>query len=63
MYYNKSDLPLNKEMLNFWNNNGYLIIEDFKTHKECDELINRSKELIVPRLLGIRRRCQQKNSM
>ena len=46
MYYNKSDLPLNKEMLNFWNNNGYLIIEDFKTHKECDELINRSKELI-----------------
>ena len=46
MYYNKSDLPLNKEMLNFWNNNGYLIIEEFKTHKECDELINRSKELI-----------------
>ena len=46
MYYNKSDLPLNNEMLNFWNNNGYLIIEDFKTHKECDELINRSKELI-----------------
>jgi phytanoyl-CoA hydroxylase len=46
MYYNKSDLPLNKEMLNFWDNNGYLILEDFKTHKECDELINRSKELI-----------------
>ena len=46
MYYNKSDLPLNKEMLNFWNDNGYLIIEDFKNHKECDELINRSKELI-----------------
>ena len=46
MYYNKSDLPLNKEMLNFWNNNGYLIIQDFKTHKECDDLINRSKELI-----------------
>ena len=46
MYYNKSDLPLNREMLNFWNNNGYLIIEDFKTHKECDELIYRSKELI-----------------
>ena len=46
MYYNKSDLPLHKEMLNFWDNNGYLIIQDFKTHKECDELINRSKELI-----------------
>ena len=46
MYYNKSDLPLNKEMSNFWNDNGYLIIEDFKTHQECDELIQRSKELI-----------------
>ena len=46
MYYNKSDLPLNKEMLNFWNDNGYLIIEDFKTQQECDELIQRSKELI-----------------
>ena len=46
MHYNKSDLPINKEMLNFWHNNGYLIIEDFKTHEECDELINRSKELI-----------------
>ena len=46
MHYNKSDLPINKEMLNFWDNNGYLIIEEFKTHKECDELINRSKELI-----------------
>ena len=46
MYYNKSDLPLNKEMLNFWDNNGYLIIQDFKTHKECDELINSSKEII-----------------
>ena len=46
MYYKKSDLPLNKEMLNFWHNNGYLIIEDFKTQEECDDLINRSKELI-----------------
>lgn len=46
MHYNKSDLPLNKEMLNFWNDNGYLIIEDFKTLQECDELIQRSKELI-----------------
>ncbi|MDC1185037.1 phytanoyl-CoA dioxygenase family protein [Alphaproteobacteria bacterium] len=46
MHYNNSDLPLNKEMLNFWKDNGYLIIEDFKTHQECDELIQRSKELI-----------------
>ena len=46
MHYNKSDLQLDKEMLNFWNDNGYLIIEDFKTHEDCDELINRSKKLI-----------------
>ena len=46
MYFNKSELPLNKRMLNFWNDNGYLIIENFKTNKECDQLINRSKELI-----------------
>ena len=46
MYFKKSDLPLNPEMLNFWNNNGYLIIENFKTNAECDDLINRSKELI-----------------
>jgi len=33
-------------MLNFWNDNGYLIIENFKTKEDCDILINRSKELI-----------------
>ena len=26
--------------------NGYLIIENFKTNEECEQLINRSKELI-----------------
>ena len=46
MYFTKSDLPINSEMLNFWNDNGYLIIENFKTNAECDDLINRSKELI-----------------
>ena len=46
MYFNKTELPLNKSMLNFWNDNGYLIIENFKTNEECDKLTNRSKELI-----------------
>ena len=46
MHFNKSNLPMNKEMLNFWNENGYLIIENFKTEEECDTLIQRSKELI-----------------
>jgi len=46
LYFTKSELPLNNEMLNFWNDNGYLIIENFKTKEDCDILINRSKELI-----------------
>ena len=46
MHFTKSDLPINSEMKNFWNENGYLIIEDFKTNEECDDLIKRSKELI-----------------
>jgi len=46
MHFNKSNLPMNDEMLNFWNENGYLIIENFKTEEECDSLIQRSKELI-----------------
>mgnify|MGYP003952111641 CR=1 FL=1 len=46
MYFNKKALPFNKQMKNYWNDNGYLIIEDFKNHEECDKLINRSKELI-----------------
>jgi phytanoyl-CoA hydroxylase len=46
MRFNKSNLQKNKEMLNFWNENGYLIIENFKTEDECDILIQRSKELI-----------------
>ena len=37
MYFNKTDLPLNEKMLNYWKVNGYLIIEDFKTNDECDE--------------------------
>mgnify|MGYP000936627730 FL=1 len=46
MHFNKSNLPMNNEMFNFWNENGYLIIENFKTEEECDSLIQRSKELI-----------------
>ena len=46
MYFNKTDLPLTNEMLNFWNDNGYLVIENLKSHEECDELIKRSQELI-----------------
>ncbi len=46
MYFQKSELPISNEMVKFWKQNGYLIIENFKTNEQCDELINRSKELI-----------------
>ena len=46
MLFDKSDLPMTANMVNFWKDNGYLIIENFKTNEECDELIRRSKELI-----------------
>ena len=46
MLFDKSDLPMTAYMIEFWKDNGYLIIENFKTNEECDELIQRSKELI-----------------
>ena len=46
MLFDKSDLPMTPDMIEFWKDNGYLIIENFKTNEECDELIKRSKELI-----------------
>ena len=44
-YFSINDLPLNDEMINFWNNNGYLVIENFNTDKECDELMERSSSV------------------
>ena len=46
MFFDKSNLTMTTEMISCWKDNGYLIIENFKTNEECDELINRSKELI-----------------
>ena len=46
MLFDKSNLPMTTDMIEFWKENGYLIIENFKTNEECDELIQRSKELI-----------------
>jgi len=44
--FNKKQLPLNDEMLSFWNEEGFLVIEQFYDYSECDNLKNRSKELI-----------------
>ena len=46
MFFDKSNLPMTTEMISFWEDNGYLIIENFKTNEECDDLMKRSTELI-----------------
>ena len=45
-YFSTNDLPLNDKMIKFWNDNGYLVIENFNTDKECDELMERSSYLL-----------------
>ncbi len=45
-YFKISDLPFNEKMYSFWDKNGYLVIENFYTQKQCDELIKRSEYLI-----------------
>ena len=38
-YFKKTDLPMNNEMINFWNENGYLVIEDFNSVEDCNKLL------------------------
>tara|TARA_Y100001970_G_scaffold255840_1_gene332961 strand:+ start:660 stop:1535 length:876 start_codon:yes stop_codon:yes gene_type:complete len=44
--FSKSDLPFNEKMRSFWDKNGFLVIENFNTEEECNELIKRSAYLI-----------------
>ena len=44
--FNRSHLPLDQKMKDFWDINGFLVIEDFYTHEECDKLIDKSEKLI-----------------
>ena len=37
MYFDRSNLPFDSDMKNFWQQNGYLVIENFKTaYKKID---------------------------
>ena len=45
-YFNRTNLPFNQKMQNFWDDNGYLVIENFYSNNECDLLINKSEKLI-----------------
>ena len=45
-YFNRKQLPFNKEMNLFWKDNGFLVIEEFYDFLECNKLINRANKLI-----------------
>ncbi len=44
--FNRKELPFNDEMFSFWNENGYLVIDQFYSFLECDKIRNRAKELV-----------------
>ena len=45
-HYSRKDLPFNKEMKLFWNQNGFIIIDNFYTENECNKLRQRAEDLI-----------------
>ena len=44
--FNKKQLPFNDEMLSFWNEEGFLVIEQFYDSLECDNIRKRAKKLV-----------------
>jgi len=44
--FSRENLPFNNEMLSFWENNGFLVINNFYSETECNNLIKRSQFLI-----------------
>ena len=45
-YFDFRELPIGKKMLDFWNNNGFLVIENFYSKNECVKLRDRANFLI-----------------
>ena len=45
-HFSRKELPFNQEMKSFWKKNGFLIIDDFFTEKECKEVYKRAEFLI-----------------
>ena len=44
--FSRTNLPFSKKMKNYWNENGYLIIDNFYTNEECDNLRARANLLV-----------------
>ena len=45
-FFKRNELPFNKKMTDFWDKNGYLVIENFYSNEECNVLIKKSEKLI-----------------
>ncbi len=45
-HFSRKDLPFNSEMKSFWNENGFIIIDNFYSYNECDKLRSRTLELV-----------------
>ena len=46
IYFDFKNFDFSNDIYNYWKKNGYLVIENFYSNNECDELIERSKYLI-----------------
>ena len=44
--FNRDDLPLNNKMISSWDNNGYLVLDNFYSNNECDILRDRASYLV-----------------
>ena len=44
--FNRSNLPFTNQMKDSWDDNGFLIIENFYTSTECDKLRDRANFLV-----------------
>ena len=45
-YFSFSDLPFSPKMSEFWQDKGYIVIENFYSEDQCNQLIHRSQYLI-----------------
>ena len=44
--FDRSNLPFSYKMCEFWDKNGYLVIENFYSEDECNSLISQAENLI-----------------
>ena len=45
-HFSRKELPINQQMKSFWEENGFLIIDDFYSEEECNKLRNRADILV-----------------